>query len=94
MSGDDIVTIWERLINVNGAPEFVRMDNGTEMTSKTVANWCRFSAADMSFKDLGSPWQNAYVEFFNGELRDELLGIEIFTTLHKAKNMAEDYLAD
>jgi len=35
MSGDDIVTILERLINVHGTPEFVRMDNGTEMTSST-----------------------------------------------------------
>ena len=43
MSGDDIVTVMEALINVHGAPKFVRMDNGTEMTSKTVADWCRFS---------------------------------------------------
>ena len=94
MSGDDIVTILERLINVHGAPEFVRMDNGTEMTSNTVADWCRFSAADISFIDPGSPWQNAYVESFNGKLRDELLGIEIFTTLLEAKIMAEDYRQD
>ena len=94
MSGDDIVTILERLINVHGAPEFVRMDNGTEMTSNTVADWCRLRATDISFKDLGSPWQNAYVESFNGKLRDELLGIEIFTILLEAKIMAEDYRAD
>ncbi len=94
MSGDDIVTVMEALINVHGAPEFVRMDNGTEMTSNTVADWCRFSAADISFIDPGSPWQNAYVESFNGKLRDELLGIEIFTTLLEAKIMAEDYRQD
>jgi putative transposase len=51
MSGDDIVTILERLINVHGAPEFVRMDNDTEMTSNIVAHWRRFSAADISFID-------------------------------------------
>ena len=94
MSGDDIVTILEALINVHVAPEFVRMDNSTEMTSNTVADWCRFSAADISFKDLGSPWQNAYVESVNGKLRDELLGVEIFTTLFEAKIMAEDYRQD
>ena len=94
MSGDDIVTILERLINVHGAPEFVRMDNGTEMTSNTVADWCRFSTANISFIDPGSPWQNAYVESFNGKLRDEFLGIEIFTTLLEAKIMAEDYRQD
>ena len=58
MSGDDIVALMEALINIHGAPEFVRMDNGTEMTSNTVADWCRFSAADISFIDPGSPWQN------------------------------------
>lgn len=40
MSGDDIVTILEALINVYGAPEFPRMDNDTEMTSNAVADWC------------------------------------------------------
>jgi putative transposase len=94
MSGDDIVTVLEALINIHGAPEFVRMDNGTEMTSNTVADWCRLRAADISFKDLGSPCQNAYVESFNGKLRDELLGVEIFTTLLEAKIMAVDYRQD
>ena len=94
MSGDDIVTILEALINVHVAPEFVRMDNGTEMTSNTVADWCRFSSSEISFIDPGSPWQNAYVESVNGKLRDELLGVEIFTTLFEAKIMAEDYRQD
>ena len=55
MSGDDIVTILEALINVHGTPEFVRMDNGTEMTSNTVADWCHFSITDTYFNDPGSP---------------------------------------
>ena len=38
------------------------MDNGTEMTRNIVADWCRLRAADISFKDLGSPWQNAFSE--------------------------------
>jgi putative transposase len=94
MSGDDIVTVMEALINIHGAPEFVRMDNGTELTSITVADWYRLRAADIIFIDLGSPWQNAYVESFNGKLRDEPLGVKIFTILLEAKIMAEDYRAD
>jgi len=77
MSGDDIVKMLEALM---------QMDNCTEMASNTVANWCRFSAADISFIDPGSLWQNAYVESFNGKLRDELLGIVIFTTLPKQQS--------
>ena len=57
MSGDDIVTVTEALISIHGAPGFVRMDNGTEMTSNTVADWCRFSPSDISLIDPGSPWK-------------------------------------
>ena len=91
MTGDDIVTVLERLIMIHGAPGFVRMDNGTEMTSNAVADWCRFSPTGIVFIDPGSPWQNAYVESFTGRLRDELLAIEVFHTLLEAKVMAEDY---
>lgn len=89
ISGDDIVRILERLINIHGAPEFVRMDNGAEMTSKTVADWCRFNTPDISFIDPGSPWQNAYVESYDGKPPNEFLSVEIFTTLLEAKIMAE-----
>lgn len=71
MCGDDIATVMEALINIHGAPEFVWIDNGAGMTSNTVVDWCRFSAADISFIDPGSPWQNVYVEFSNGRVRDE-----------------------
>lgn len=91
MTGDSIVTVLERLIMIHGAPGFVRMDNGTEMTSNAVADWCRFSPTGIVFIDPGSPWQNAYVESFTGRLRDELLAVEIFHTLLEAKVMAEDY---
>lgn len=91
MTGDDIVTVLERLIAIHGAPRFVRMDNGTEMTSNAVSDWCRFSSAGIVFIDPGSPWQNAFVESFTGRLRDELLAVEEFHTLLEAKVMAEDY---
>lgn len=64
------------------------MDNGTEMTSNAVADWCPFSPAGIVFIKPGSPWQNAFVESFNGRLRDELLAIEAFHTLLEAKIMA------
>jgi len=69
MTGDDIVTVLERLIMVHGAPGFGRMDDGTEMTSNAVADWCRFPPAGITFIDPDSPWQNATVESFTGWLR-------------------------
>jgi len=91
MTGDGIVNVLERLIAIHGAPKSVRMDNGTEMTSDAIMDWCEFSPANIHYIDPGGPWQNAYVESFNGKLRDELLAVEVFTTLLEAKIMAEDY---
>jgi putative transposase len=91
MTGDDIVTVLERLIMIHGAPGFVRMDNGTQMTSNAVSDGCRFSPTGIVFIDPGSPWQNPAGESFTGRLRDELLAVEIFHTVLEAKVMAEDY---
>ena len=70
------------------------MDNGTEMTCNSVADWCRFSPTGIIFSDLGSPWQNPFFESFNGKLRDELLAVEQFHTLLEAKIMAKEYRQD
>ena len=91
ITGDDMVMVLERLTAVHGFPQFVRMDNGTEMTSNAIADWCRFNPSGIVFIDPGSPWQNPFAESFNGRLRDELLAVEQFHTLLEAKIMAEDY---
>jgi len=67
------------------------MDNGPEMTCNAIAEWSRFSSTGSVFIEPGSPWQNAFVESFNGKLRDELLAIEMFHSLLEAKVLAEDY---
>lgn len=91
ITGDDLVRVLDRLVAVHGHPVFIRMDNGPEMTCHAIADWCRFSATGSVFIEPGSPWQNAFVESFNGKLRDELLTIELFHSLLEAKVMAEDY---
>ena len=70
------------------------MDNGTEMTCNSVADWCRFSPTGIIFIDLGSPWQNPLIESFNGKLRDELSAVEQFQTLLEAKIISKDYRQD
>jgi putative transposase len=91
ITGDHLVRILDRLVAVHGHPRFIRMDNGPEMTCNAISDWCRFSATGSVFIEPGSPWQNAFVESFNGKLRDELLAIEVFHSLLEAKVMAEDY---
>ena len=91
ITGDHLVSILDRLVAVHGHPVFIRMDNGPEMTCHAIADWCRFSSTGSVFIEPGSPWQNAFVESFNGKLRDELLAIELFHSLLEAKVMAKDY---
>jgi putative transposase len=73
------------------APQFLRCDNGPELTANALPDWCRFTGAGTSYIEPGSPWQNPYVESFGGRLRDELLAVEAFNTLLEAQVLAEDW---
>ena len=61
------------------------MDNGTEFTSKAILKWANVNKVEWHYIDPGKPQQNAFIESFNGSLRDELLNEEIFDTLDDAR---------
>ncbi len=67
------------------SPEHIRSDNGPEFTAKAIREWLDRLGVRTLFIEPGSPWENGYIESFNGKLRDELLNREIFTTLEEAK---------
>ncbi len=85
ITSEDVINQLYNLFLFRGVPEHIRSDNGPEFTAKTIRKWL----AEMSVKTLfiapGSPWENGYIESFNGKLRDEFLNREIFTTLTEAK---------
>ena len=66
-----------------------RSDNGSEFTAKCVREWLGRVGVKTLFIEPGSPWENGYVESFNGKLRDELLAREAFDTLLEAKVLIE-----
>jgi len=66
-------------------------DNGPEFTAKAVRRWLKDLGVTTLFIEPGSPWENGYIESFNGKLRDELLDREIFTTLTEAKILIEEW---
>jgi putative transposase len=72
-----------------GIPEHLRSDNGPEFTAKAIRAWLNRLGVKTLFIERGSPWENGYIESFNGKLRDELLNREIFTTLEEAKVLIE-----
>ena len=86
--------VIERLAHLfitKGIPEHIRSDNGPEFTAKVVRKWLADLGVKTLFIEPGSPWENGYIESFNGKLRDELLNREIFTTLLEAKVLIENW---
>jgi putative transposase len=69
--------------------EHIRSDNGPEFTAKAVRKWLNQLGVKTLFIEPDSPWENGYIESFNGKMRDELRGREIFTTLQEAKVLIE-----
>ena len=78
-----------RLFTTKGVPEYIRSDNGPELTAHLVRDWLSRLEVGTLFIEPGSPWENGYVESFNGKLRDELLEREIFYTLREAQILIE-----
>ena len=85
----DVLETLADLFVTHGAPAYLRSDNGPEFTAGLVRAWLHALAVETLFIERGSPWENGYVESFNGKLRDELLDREIFYTLAEAKILIE-----
>jgi putative transposase len=94
IDADGTVGVLEGLTALRGAPQHIRCDNGPELTAHALRDWCRFAKAGTSFIEPGSPWQNPYVESFNGRVRDELLDVEEFSCLAEAQVLIEDWRQD
>ncbi len=94
IDADQVVATLDRLACERGAPAFLRFDNGPEFVALAVADWCRFNGVGSIFIDPGSPWQNAWIESFNGRLRDELLNGWRFDSLLEAQVIIEDWRID
>jgi len=85
IKADDVIDQLFNLFVFRGIPQHIRSDNGPEFTAKAVRGWLNKLDVKTLFIEPGSPWENGYIESFNGKMRDELLDREIFTTLEEAK---------
>ena len=89
MNHQDVLDRLAELFVDRGVPEYIRSDNGSEFTAQAVRDWLKAVGVRTLYIEPGSPWENGYVESFNGKLRDELLNVEVFDTLWEAKVLAE-----
>lgn len=92
ITADDTVTVLEQIVERRGTPPaYIRCDNGPELTAAALKDWCRFNRTTVSYIEPGAPWQNPYIESFNGHLRSELLDLESFNTLLEAQILLDDW---
>src|SRR6201999_3053994 len=89
LTGDDVLERLSDLFVRRGVPGHIRSDNGPEFTAKAVRDWLGRVGVTTLYIEPGSPWENGYIESFNGKLRDELLDREVFDTLLEAKVLIE-----
>jgi transposase InsO family protein len=92
IDADRVVAALDDIVTKRGVvPEFIRCDNGPELTAYALRDWCRFSGTGTSYIEPGSPWENPFVESFGSRMRDELLSTEQFDTLLEAQVLAGDW---
>jgi putative transposase len=91
MGADQVVAVIERLVVDRGAPQHLRMDNGPELIAWALRDWCRIAGTGTIYIEPGSPWENPWIESFNGRVRDELLNITEFGSLTEAQVVIEDW---
>jgi putative transposase len=90
----DVKGVLQYLFAVRGTPDYVRSDNGPEFVAKVVCDWLQQAGVETLFIAKGSPWENGYVESFNGKLRDELLNRELFLSLEEARWVIDHWRSD
>ena len=85
LSGHRVAREIDAIIVRRGRPATCVSDNGTELTSMAILRWSQETNVDWHYITPGKPTQNAFVESFNGRLRDELLNETLFTSLAHAR---------
>jgi len=85
LPGLRVVRELEAVVADRGRPAMCLSDNGTELTSMAVLRWCQDMRVEWHYIAPGKPTQNAFIESFNGRLRDELLNETLFTSLAQAR---------
>ena len=94
LGGWRVRRVLDRIASERGLPEALVLDNGPEFRGRALAAWSEERRVRLEFIQPGKPAQNAYVESFNGRLRDECLNANWFTSLSDAKIKIESWRQD
>ena len=89
-----LIRCLEMLKEFRGLPQMIRVDNGPELISAKLDDWCREHQITLIFIQPGKPTQNSIVERCNGSIRRELLNAYLFQTLDEVRQKAEEWRID
>ncbi len=92
IGGVRVCRFLDELLEVHqGKPDHTVTDNGTEFISRAMFIWSQERNIQLNFIEPGKPSQNAFIESFNGRLRDECLNETVFLTIHHARNVIQSW---
>lgn len=94
LRGEDVVQTLNRLVAQRGRPKYLFADNGSEFTGRLIDMWAYHQGTRLDFSRPGKPTDNAFVETFNGSLRDECLNVHWFESIAHAKQVIEHWRLD
>ena len=94
LSGKRVVEVLERLKWRRGLPQAIKVDNGSEFISKALDFWAYQNNVRLEFSRPGKPTDNAFIESFNGRVRQECLNQHWFESLKEAKSIIEKWRID
>ncbi len=94
LSGVRVGRELDAVIARRGRPQSIVSDNGTEFTSMAILSWSQETQIAWHYIAPGKPTQNAFIESFNGRLRDELLNETLFASLDHAREALADWKED
>jgi transposase InsO family protein len=92
IKASDVEGLLAKLFIARGRPEYLRSDNGSEFTARPLMKWLSELKVGTLFIEPGSPWQNGYVESFNGKMREECLNINVCGTVIEAEFVVRSWV--
>jgi len=92
LTAERVVRILERIVAERGYPQAIRVDNGPEFISFTLATWAEKHHVQLKFIQPGKPTQNSYIERFNRSFRYEVLSYYVFDSINQAREIAYQWL--
>ena len=94
LTGKKVARALEHLSKQRPMPQVIRVDNGSEFAGKDLDAWAYWKKIKLDFIRPGKPTENAYIESFNGRLREECLNDQLFLSLEDAKRKLEAWRVD